>query len=269
MIRKISSTCFCLLFFISLTGLITMENNKVYAQNDKTNSSISAEISIIKMGEKGNKVKEVQEKLNKFGYNLIVDGDFGPLTFDAVLNFQYRLGLISDGIVGPQTLTKLNEEPTPETTYLSDTAVPALNYSNTSTLEDFINDKKYSSSTDFFIWVDLNNQKVNVFQGSKGQWKLLRSMTCASGAPATPTPKGFFKVQQKGPFFRVNSNIKCDYYTGFYGNYLFHTVLLDNNGNIADGTLGVPVSHGCIRLAVDNAKFIYFNIPLGTTVWTN
>jgi lipoprotein-anchoring transpeptidase ErfK/SrfK len=30
--------------------------------------------------------------------------------------------------------------------------------------------------------------------------------------------------------------------------------------------LGVPASHGCIRLEIENAKWIYYNIPIGTPV---
>lgn len=33
-----------------------------------------------------------------------------------------------------------------------------------------------------------------------------------------------------------------------------------------DGRLGMHLSHGCVRLQIDNAKWIYNNIPRGTTV---
>ena len=31
-----------------------------------------------------------------------------------------------------------------------------------------------------------------------------------------------------------------------------------------DGRVGIPLSHGCVRLQIDNAKWIYDNIPRGT-----
>lgn len=61
----------------------------------------------LKMGSKGPDVKRLQETLNKKGYALKVDGDFGPSTQAAVKNFQRVNQLTDDGIVGPKTWEKL------------------------------------------------------------------------------------------------------------------------------------------------------------------
>ena len=61
----------------------------------------------LKMGSKGPDVKRLQEALNKKGYSLKVDGDFGPSTQAAVKNFQRVNKLTDDGIVGPKTWEKL------------------------------------------------------------------------------------------------------------------------------------------------------------------
>ena len=58
---------------------------------------------VLKLGRKGNEVKLLQEKLN-----LKADGIFGPLTEEAVKDFQRSNGLEVDGIVGANTLSKLN-----------------------------------------------------------------------------------------------------------------------------------------------------------------
>ena len=58
---------------------------------------------ILKLGSVGNEVKAIQEKLN-----LKADGIFGPLTEEAVKDFQRSNGLEVDGIVGANTLSKLN-----------------------------------------------------------------------------------------------------------------------------------------------------------------
>ena len=58
---------------------------------------------VLKLGSRGNEVKLLQEKLN-----LKVDGIFGPLTEEAVKDFQRSNGLKVDGIVGANTLSKLN-----------------------------------------------------------------------------------------------------------------------------------------------------------------
>ena len=58
---------------------------------------------VLKLGSRGNEVKVLQEKLN-----LKADGIFGPLTEEAVKDFQRSNGLEVDGIVGADTLSKLN-----------------------------------------------------------------------------------------------------------------------------------------------------------------
>ena len=58
---------------------------------------------ILKLGSRGNEVKVLQEKLN-----LKADGIFGPITEEAVKDFQRSNGLEVDGIVGANTLSKLN-----------------------------------------------------------------------------------------------------------------------------------------------------------------
>ena len=53
-------------------------------------------------------VKSIQEKLNRLGYNLTVDGKDGPGTQAAVRDFQGKNGLPVDGIAGPNTNAKLD-----------------------------------------------------------------------------------------------------------------------------------------------------------------
>ena len=228
--------------------------------------------TIFKQGNKGTKVKEIQQKLNKFGYKLYVDGNFGRLTYYAVMDFQIRNKIFKDGIVGKVTLKKLDMKPTPKTMYKQPVIqkyVPKASTSN-NTLEKFINSKNISSSTAYFIWIDLSHQKVNIFKGSNKRWHLVKSMVCSSGKSRTPTIRGNFTVGIKGSYFISDGGARCKYYTQIRGNYLFHSVLYDRKGNyIIDNTLGVPVSHGCVRLALANAQFIYYNIPARTAIWSN
>ncbi len=62
----------------------------------------------LKLRSKGDSVRLLQELLNKAGHNLIVDGDFGKKTEQAVKEFQKKNKLIVDGIVGTKTWMKLN-----------------------------------------------------------------------------------------------------------------------------------------------------------------
>lgn len=60
-------------------------------------------IGSVRRGDRGNKVKMVQEKLG-----IAADGIFGSGTEDAVKNWQAAHGLVADGIVGPQTYAKMS-----------------------------------------------------------------------------------------------------------------------------------------------------------------
>jgi len=51
---------------------------------------------------------ELQQKLVKIGYNLVLDGDFGMNTFNAVKDFQGKNGLAQDGLAGNDTMNKLD-----------------------------------------------------------------------------------------------------------------------------------------------------------------
>ena len=126
-----------------------------------------------------------------------------------------------------------------------------------------------SSATNWLILVDTARCKVGIFWGSKGNWKLQRMMDCAPGKSSTPTVKGRFTVKSKGYYFDSGA-ARCFYFTQFYGNYLFHSVLYYQTSrptSIMDGRVGMGLSHGCVRLRLENAKWIYDNIPRGTKVY--
>ncbi|MGV8981322.1 L,D-transpeptidase family protein [Clostridium sp.] len=263
---------------LSYQSNITVYQNKIYTSNQVKSIGIKIQNkqqtivkTTVKQGDKGNKVKEVQQKLNKFGYKLYVDGDFGLLTHYAVIDFQMRNKIVKDGIVGNLTLEKLGRPVTPGTMYkppVKQITTPKVVVSKDE-LEKFINNKNIDSQTSYFIWIDLPQQRVNVFSGSNKKWELVKSMVCSSGKVSTPTVKGDFDVGIKGDYFIADGGARCKYYTQIKGNYLFHSVLYDNKGkNIIDNTLGVPVSHGCVRLSLENAKFIYDTIPAKTAIWS-
>ena len=60
--------------------------------------------TVLRLGDSGDKVKYIQHRLKEYGYKIDADGFFNALTYDAILNFQYRCGLDIDGTVGPKTL---------------------------------------------------------------------------------------------------------------------------------------------------------------------
>lgn len=138
-------------------------------------------------------------------------------------------------------------------------------YNNNTTA--FVNSSDFSSPTEYFIWVDTKKIKVNIFRGSKNKCNLIHSYLCTIGKKSTPTPKGTFSIGIKGLYFGVERGYKCWYYTQFKGNYLFHSIIYNLDGSVRDGRLGMALSDGCVRLAKENAKWIYDNIPESTKVY--
>jgi hypothetical protein len=59
-------------------------------------------LPLLKMGDQGEDVKKLQTALG-----ITADGDFGPMTKNAVVAFQKKKGLYADGIVGKQTWAAL------------------------------------------------------------------------------------------------------------------------------------------------------------------
>lgn len=62
---------------------------------------------MISKGSKGSQVKGIQTALKNAGYNIIIDGIFGPATDKIVRLFQRDHNITVDGKVGPVTMRKL------------------------------------------------------------------------------------------------------------------------------------------------------------------
>ena len=122
-----------------------------------------------------------------------------------------------------------------------------------------------SSSTSFLVMVDYTHCRLGLYKGSKGHWVLQDYVKCSPGKASTPTVIGNFKIYSKVRTF-VSGRSWCHYASFFHGNYGMHSILYNKNGSLQDGRLGMHLSHGCVRLNTDFAKYVYFNVPVGTTV---
>ncbi|TBU71003.1 N-acetylmuramidase domain-containing protein [Phytopseudomonas daroniae] len=61
----------------------------------------------LRHGDRSQAVKQLQAALNARGFNLFPDGDFGDETEKAVRAYQLKVGLVVDGIAGPNTMAAL------------------------------------------------------------------------------------------------------------------------------------------------------------------
>ena len=68
---------------------------------------VSVDLPVLKKGSKCDAVKTLQILFNHHGFGLAVDGSFGTLTLNAVLEYQEENGLVADGSVGPATWKKI------------------------------------------------------------------------------------------------------------------------------------------------------------------
>ena len=116
----------------------------------------------------------------------------------------------------------------------------------------------FSSSTGWLVLVSRSDCHVAVFSGGRGNWNLYDDFACVVGAPSSPTITGTYATQSRRPSLDTDSRAR--YCTQINGGYFFHTILSSNS------ELGHWASHGCVRLPVEKARWIYYNLPLRTTV---
>lgn len=131
-----------------------------------------------------------------------------------------------------------------------------------------INTLNVESTTTYLINVNLSNQKTYVYKGKSNNWSLVKTFPCSTGIYGEETPSGSFIIGEKGEwFFSEKYDQGGKYWTQITGNILFHSLPFSKDKNtIVDYTINKPSSHGCIRLSVDDAKWIYDYIPKDSKV---
>lgn len=131
---------------------------------------------------------------------------------------------------------------------------------------------KTSSATSYLLLCDRSTCYTAVYTGSKGHWKRVKFWRCCVGASSTPTPKGSYRVEGTVPVFHGEENAYSCYYGVLFDSareIMFHSVGYKNNGSKADkdiifSNLGQWASHGCVRLELKNAKWLYDHVGKAT-----
>ena len=127
-------------------------------------------------------------------------------------------------------------------------------------MDKFVNDNDIKSQTNNLLVTDLERFYTYVYEkGEDNNWKRLYRYESTVGKPSTPTIVGTFYISGRKPYFGSDT-YRVKYATRIKGSYYYHTILFNAEGTeIIDDRLGQALSHGCIRLAVENAQWIYDN----------
>ena len=123
------------------------------------------------------------------------------------------------------------------------------------------------------VTINRKRCQVTVYakDGSNGYIIPAKTFTCSVGLSSTPTPTGTFYTPDKYRWHTLMGPSYGQYCTRINGGILFHSVagynMTSYNIRARDyNKLGSPASHGCVRLTVRDAKWIYDNCKLGTKV---
>ena len=209
-------------------------------------------------GSSGKNVKLLQQRLTDLGYyEGPVSGNFQGNTRNAVKAFQTQNGLAVDGVVGKKTWDLLFN--TASIVLPGDTPAPAAT----------------PEPVPFHITVDANNQVVTVYsRDAEGEYTVVvRQMICSSGTKKNPSSIGDFTLNGRKArwcFFPKWGDY-AQYWTQITSEIAFHSVIyarVDTKSLSIKSynMLGQRASHGCIRLLVSDAKWIYDNVGKGTVV---
>ena len=117
--------------------------------------------------------------------------------------------------------------------------------------------------------IDVDRSAHRVYVRRNSDNALVKNFLCTVGAKKTPTITGNYSIYTKRYYFDSDGGVRCFYFSPFKGGYGFHSVLYYRDPTptrVKNGTLGQNLSHGCIRLNVEDAKWIYENCGIGTTV---
>ena len=144
-------------------------------------------------------------------------------------------------------------------------------------IEEIVDETEEEKKSDakYFIRVNYGQNVVTIYtKDSNGEYTVpYKVMLCSTG---TATPRSGTYTIPSGTYSRgiwglMKGNVWEQYFTRIHGSILFHSVPYTERNKWSleyweYDKLGTAASLGCIRLTVENAKWIYNNCPAGTQV---
>ncbi|SFR68909.1 L,D-transpeptidase family protein [Anaeromicropila populeti] len=122
----------------------------------------------------------------------------------------------------------------------------------------------------YLIKVNRKMSTLTVYEkDEKGKYTVpVKAMLCS---PGWDTPLGTYQTKAKYRWKLLMEDVWGQYSTRIVDGILFHSVWYYERdpatlSNKQFNKLGTVCSHGCVRLSVEDAKWIYDNCSLGTTV---
>ncbi len=127
----------------------------------------------------------------------------------------------------------------------------------------------------YTIVVDLVNKIVTIYEreGANAYASIARQSLCTIGASGTGTPAGTWRLNERRRRFGYFSefDVYAQYWVNVVGGVYFHSILYTKPQEgyftrTSFNALGTAASHGCIRLLVEDVRWMYYNCPPGTLV---
>jgi hypothetical protein len=113
-----------------------------------------------------------------------------------------------------------------------------------------------------YLSVDQTCQMV--YQARGGRW--VRIMKASTGRAGHRTPNGSYRVTWRWPGWHSSSKYPSDRPEG----NMYNSLYFRGGGYAIHGSRSVPyqpVSHGCVRISVANARRVFPTVPNGTRVF--
>ena len=151
--------------------------------------------------------------------------------------------------------------------------LPVTGIADIATRNVLFSDNAISRPLPYRIRVSIDDQRVYVYERTEaGDYELTQTFLCSTGL-GNLTPRGYFldgfPVNVWHHFEKFDCWAKYSYV--IEGDIMFHSVLFDKDDDetLRENSLyalGHKASHGCIRLKVRDARWIYQNCKRGTAV---